>query len=38
VPRIEASRWLVTKMAEGFQVDAKMFAGLWFVEHGLPEA
>lgn len=38
VPRTEAARWLVAKIANGYQVDAKMFAGLWFIEHGLPDA
>ncbi len=34
VPRAEAARWLVAKMAEGYSVDPKMFAGLYFLEHG----
>jgi ADP-ribose pyrophosphatase len=34
VPRAEAARWLVAKMAEGYSVDPKMFAGLLFHEHG----
>lgn len=33
IPRAEAAAWLVRKMAEGFQIDAKMFAGLYFLEH-----
>ena len=34
VPRAEAARWLVAKMAEGYSVDPKMFAGLYFLENG----
>jgi ADP-ribose pyrophosphatase len=34
VPRDEAARWLVAKMAEGYSVDPKMFAGLYFLAHG----
>jgi len=34
VPRAEAARWLVRKMSEGYSVDPKMFAGLYFLEHG----
>jgi ADP-ribose pyrophosphatase len=33
VPRLEAADWLVRKMADGFSVDPKMFAGLYFLEH-----
>jgi len=33
VPRIDAPRWLAAKMAEGYEMDAKMWAGLWLVEH-----
>ncbi len=29
----QAAQWLVRKMAEGFSVDPKMFAGLYFLEH-----
>ena len=34
VPVADAPRWLVQKMAEGYSVDPKMFAGLYFLEHG----
>jgi ADP-ribose pyrophosphatase len=32
VPRNEAPRWLVAKMAEGYEMDAKMWAGLWLLD------
>jgi ADP-ribose pyrophosphatase len=32
VPRIDAPRWLATKMAEGYEMDAKLWAGLWLME------
>lgn len=35
VPRPRAAAWLVEKMAEGFQLDAKLWAGLWMLEHYL---
>lgn len=35
VPRTEAAAWLVRKMAEGYQMDAKLWAGLWMIEHEL---
>jgi ADP-ribose pyrophosphatase len=34
VPRSEAPNWLVQKMREGFSIDPKLFAGLYFLEHG----
>ena len=34
VPVADAPRWLVQKMAEGYSVDPKMFAGLYFLEYG----
>lgn len=34
IPREEAPRWLLRKMSEGYSVDPKMFAGLYFLEHG----
>jgi ADP-ribose pyrophosphatase len=34
VPRADVPRWLVGKMREGYSVDPKMFAGLYFLEHG----
>ena len=29
----QAAQWLVRKMADGFSVDPKIFAGLYFLEH-----
>ncbi|MGA9422484.1 MAG: NUDIX hydrolase [Rhodanobacteraceae bacterium] len=34
VPRADAPRWLLEKMHEGYSVDPKMFAGLYFLDHG----
>jgi ADP-ribose pyrophosphatase len=34
VPRADAPRWLLEKMRAGYSVDPKMFAGLYFLEHG----
>lgn len=36
VPRAEAGKWLFDRAKEGFSIDAKLFAGLWFIDH--PEA
>jgi ADP-ribose diphosphatase len=33
VPRADAARWLLAKMAEGFSIDPKLFAGLYFLDH-----
>ncbi len=33
IPRAEAGRWLFARAAEGYSIDPKLFAGLWFVEH-----
>jgi ADP-ribose pyrophosphatase len=33
VPRLEASAWLFARATEGYSIDPKLFAGLWFVEH-----
>jgi ADP-ribose pyrophosphatase len=33
VPRHEAGRWLFERAAEGYSIDPKLFAGLWFIEH-----
>lgn len=38
VPRAEAGRWLFARAAEGYSIDPKLFAGLWFLEHGGREA
>ena len=35
VPRTEAAAWLVQKMAEGYELDAKLWAGLWMIDHHL---
>lgn len=33
VPRTDAGAWLFARAAEGYSVDPKLFAGLWFIEH-----
>ena len=33
VPRREAPAWLMRKRAEGFELDLKLWAGLWMIEH-----
>jgi ADP-ribose pyrophosphatase len=33
VPRLQAGAWLFARAAEGYSIDPKLFAGLWFVEH-----
>ncbi len=33
VPRREAGSWLFARAAEGYSIDPKLFAGLWFIEH-----
>ncbi len=33
VPRNEAPAWLMGKHAEGFELDLKLWAGLWMIEH-----
>ncbi|WP_425605237.1 NUDIX hydrolase [Fulvimonas yonginensis] len=33
VPRREAGAWLFARAAEGYSIDPKLFAGLWFLEH-----
>ncbi|GHH58401.1 MULTISPECIES: NUDIX hydrolase [Gammaproteobacteria] len=35
VPRNRAAAWLVEKMRAGFEMDAKLWAGLWMIEHEL---
>ena len=35
IPRSEAAAWLVRKMAEGYELDPKLWAGLWMIEHSL---
>ncbi len=34
VPRAAAGAWLFARAAEGYSIDPKLFAGLWFLEHG----
>lgn len=36
VPRREAGQWLFARAAEGYSIDPKLFAGLWFIEHDAP--
>ena len=33
VPRREAPAWLMRKRDEGFELDLKLWAGLWMIEH-----
>lgn len=33
VSRSEAGAWLFARAAEGYSIDPKLFAGLWFIEH-----
>ena len=33
VPRAQAPAWLMQKYAEGFELDLKLWAGLWMIEH-----
>jgi ADP-ribose pyrophosphatase len=35
IPRVRAAAWLVEKMGQGYQLDAKLWAGLWMIEHHL---
>ncbi len=32
VPLLDAPRWLAAKMAEGYEMDAKLWAGLWMLD------
>ena len=32
VPRSDAPRWLMQKQAEGFELDLKLWAGLWMID------
>ncbi len=34
VPLREAGAWLFARAADGYSIDPKLFAGLWFIEHG----
>ena len=33
VPRADAPAWLMRKHAEGFELDLKLWAGLWMIDH-----
>ncbi|MGX5673876.1 NUDIX hydrolase [Thermomonas sp. XSG] len=33
VPRAQAPAWLMRKRAEGFELDLKLWAGLWMIDH-----
>jgi ADP-ribose diphosphatase len=33
VPRQQAGAWLLARAADGYSIDPKLFAGLWFIEH-----
>ncbi|MBC7989562.1 MAG: NUDIX hydrolase [Luteimonas sp.] len=33
VPRKDAAAWLVQKSLEGYELDLKLWAGLWMIEH-----
>jgi len=35
VPRAQAAAWLAAKMHEGYELDAKLWAGLWMIDHEL---
>lgn len=32
IPRDEAAAWLHAKMGEGYSIDPKLYAGLWFID------
>ena len=34
VPRKDAGKWLRAMSEKGYSIDPKLFAGLWFLEHG----
>jgi ADP-ribose pyrophosphatase len=34
VPRAQAPAWLLAKAREGYSIDPKLFAGLYFLDHG----
>jgi ADP-ribose pyrophosphatase len=35
IPRKEAASWLLQKSREGYSIDPKLFAGLYFLDHGM---
>lgn len=38
IPRKQVAAWLVKKMAQGYELDAKLWAGLWMIDHHLDGA
>ena len=34
IPRTEAAAWLLQKSRDGYSIDPKLFAGLYFLDHG----
>lgn len=38
IAREQAGAWLIGKAREGYSIDPKLFAGLWFLEHPQPVA
>ncbi len=32
IPRLEAPAWLMRKHREGFEIDLKLWAGLWMID------
>lgn len=35
IPRVQAAAWLVQKIGQGYELDAKLWAGLWMIDHHL---
>ena len=35
VPRAQAAAWLAARLEEGYELDAKLWAGLWMIDHNL---
>jgi len=35
IPRAQAAAWLAAKLGEGYELDAKLWAGLWMIDHNL---
>jgi ADP-ribose pyrophosphatase len=33
IPRADAAQWLLGKLRDGYSIDPKLFAGLYFIEH-----
>ena len=32
IPRTDAAAWLSARMREGYSIDPKLYAGLWFLD------